>query len=113
MTPHSKDERYAYLELGNTYAAVKQKWIVEHSTPAQKRAEKSVSKKFEKLILKEIKAYESLTSTMFACEEDAHRAFSKVVNKFSLLEPVNMKIAIHKRYDKAGKPKKNQKPDFL
>lgn len=112
MTPHSKDERYAYLELGNTYADVKQKWIVVHSTPAKQRAKKSVSKKFEKLIQKEIKAYDSLTSTMFACEEDAHRAFAKVVKKFSLLEPVDMKIAIHKRYNKAGKPKKNQEPDF-
>ena len=28
LTPHSKDDRYAYLELGNYYADVKQKQII-------------------------------------------------------------------------------------
>jgi len=112
MTPHTKDERYAYLELGNYYANVKQKWIVVHSTPAQQRAKKSIAHTFDKRVDKEIKAYDSLTSTMFACEEDASRAFQKLVKKFSLLEPIDMKIMTHKRYKKAGKPKKNQEPDF-
>ena len=112
LTPHSKDDRYAYLELGNYYADVKQKWVVVHSTPAKDRAKKSVSKRLDKLVEKEIKAYDSLTSTMFACEDDAYRAFEKLVKKFSLLEPFDMKIDTHKRYKKAGKPKRNQQPDF-
>jgi len=112
MTPHSKDERYAYLPLGNQYAGVKQQWVVVHSTPAKERARKSVSKKLEKLVDKEIKAFESLKSSIFACEDDANRAFEKLTKKFSLLEPVDIKIATHKRYKKAGKPKKNQEPDF-
>jgi len=112
MTPHSKDERYSYIFLGNSYADVNQHWVVVHSTPAKERAKKSVSKKFEKLVDKEIKAFNALKSTMFACEDDANRALGKLVKKFSLLEPINRKIVEHKRYKKAGKPKKNQKPDF-
>jgi len=112
MTPHSKDERYSYVFLGNSYAEVNQHWIVVHSTPAKERAKKSVSRKLEKLVDKEIKAFNSLKSTMFACIDDANRALDKLVKKFSLLEPINSKIVEHKRYKKAGKPKKNQEPDF-
>jgi transposase len=112
MTPHSKDERYAYLPLGNTYADVKQQWIVVHSTPAKERAKKSVLKKLDKLVDKEIKAFYSLKLSMFSCESDANRAFEKLIKKFSLLEPSDMKIVTHKRYKKAGKPKQNQKADF-
>jgi transposase len=112
MTPHSKDERYAYLPLGNTYADVKQQWIVVHSTPAKERAKKSVLKKLDKLVDKEIKAFYSLKLSMFSCESDANRAFEKLIKKFSILEPSDMKIVTHKRYKKAGKPKQNQKADF-
>jgi transposase len=112
MTPHSKDERYSYISLGNSYAEVNQHWIVVHSTPAKERAKKSVSRKLEKLSDKEIKAFNSLKSTMFACIDDANRALDKLVKKFSLLEPINSKIVKHKRYKKAGQPKKNQEPDF-
>lgn len=112
MSAHSKDERYAYLHLGNEYANVKQQWIVVHSTPAKERAKKSVSKKFDQLVDKEMKGYESLKATMFTCEDDANRAFEKTLKKYSLIEVEEMKIIAHKRYKKAGKPKKNQEPDF-
>ena len=112
LTPHSKDERYAYLPLGNSYADVNQQWIVVHSTQAKNRAKKSVSKKLDKLIDKEIKGFKAFQSTMFACEDDANRAFEKLTKNFSLLEPIDKKIVTHKRYKKRGKPKKNQKPDF-
>ena len=112
MTPHSKDDRYSYISLGNSYADVNQQWIVVHSFPAKDRAKKSISKKFDKLVNKEIKAFDSLKSTLFACEDDANRALDKLVKKFSLLELVDKKIVEHKRYKKAGKPKKNQQPDF-
>jgi len=112
MTFHSKDERYSYISLGNSYANVNQQWIVVHSLPAKERAKKSVSKKLNKLVDKEIKAFDSLKSTMFACEDDANRALNKLTKKLSLLKPSNIKIVTYKRYKKAGKPKKNQKPDF-
>jgi transposase len=112
MTPHSKDERYSYLFLGNSYADVNQHLVVVHSTPAKERAKKSVSRKLEKLVDKEIKEFNSLKSTLFACENDANRALEKLVKKFSLLELNDTKIVKHKRYKKAGQPKKNQEPDF-
>jgi len=112
LTPHSKDKRYSYLFLGNSYADVNQHWVVVHSIPAKERAKKSVSRKLEKLVDKEIKAFNSLKSTLYACEDDANRALEKLAKKFSLLEPINIKIVEHKRYKKAGKPKKNQEPDF-
>ena len=112
MTPHSKDERYSYLFLGNSYADVNQHLVVVHSTLAKERATKSVSRKLEKLVDKEIKEFNSLKSTLFACENDANRALEKLIKKFSLLELNDTKIVKHKRYKKAGQPKKNQEPDF-
>ena len=112
LTPHSKDERYAYLPLGNSYSDVNQQWIVVHSTQAKNRAKKSVSKKFDKLVDKEIKAFKAFGTTMFACEDDANRAFEKLTKNFLLLEPIDKTIVTHKRYKKRGKPKKNQEPDF-
>jgi transposase len=112
MQPHSQDERYSYLPLKNDYANVKQQWIVVHSTPAKQRAKKSVSKKLDKLVDKEIKAFESLKSTLFACKDDAKRALDKLLKTFSLLEPIDINIVTHKRYNKRGKPKANQEPDF-
>lgn len=112
MIPHVEDERYAYLPLGNGYAGVQQQWIVVHSTAAKQRAKKSVSKKLDRLVEKEMKEFESFTSTLFACEDDAQRAFEKLVKKFSILEPTEMKIITHKCYHKTGRPKKNQEPDF-
>ncbi len=108
MTSHSKDDRYSYISLGNSYANVNQQWIVVHSTPAKERAKKSVSKKLDKLVDKEIKEFEALKSMMFACGNDANRAYEKLVKKFSLLEPVDVKIVKHKRYKKAGKPSKKE-----
>ena len=112
MTPHSKDDRYSYISLGNSYADVNQQWVVVHSLPAKERAKKSISKKFDKVVNTEIKAFDSLKSTLFSCEDDANRALDKLVKKFSLLELVDKKIVEHKRYKKVGKPKKNQQPDF-
>jgi transposase len=112
MTPHSKDERYSYLSLGNSYADVNQHWIIVHSSPAKERAKKSISRKFNKLVNKEIKVFNSLKSISFACEDDANRALNKLTKKLLLLEPIDTKIVEHKRYKKAGKPKKNQQPDF-
>jgi hypothetical protein len=67
---------------------------------------------FDKLADKEIKAFNSLKSISFACENDANRALNKLTKKLLLLEPIDTKIMEHKRYKKAGKPKKNQQPDF-
>jgi transposase len=50
MTPHSKDKRYSYTLLGNSYIDVNQHWIVVHSIPAKERAKKSISRKFDKLV---------------------------------------------------------------
>ena len=82
-----------------------------HSILAKERANKS-SKKFDKLVEKEIKAFDSLKLTLFACEDDANRALTKLAKKFSLLAFTDSKIVKHKRYKKAGQPKKNQEPDF-
>jgi transposase len=112
MTPHSKDNRYAYISLGNDYAEVKQQWVVVHSLPAKERAKKTISKKLDKLVDKELKAYKSLQSSIFACEEDARRALEKELKSFVLLEAKDIKILSHKRYKKRGKPKLNQEADF-
>ena len=112
LNSHSKDERYSYIQLGNSYADVNQQWIVVHSNPAKDRAKKSVAKKFDKLVEKEIKDYNVLKSTLFACEDDATRALEKLVKKLTILEPIDIKIVEYKRYKKRGKPTKNQKPDF-
>ena len=112
MTPHSKDNRYAYISLGNEYAEVKQKWVVVHSLPAKERAKKSISKKLDKLVNKELKSYKSLVSTMFACEEDARKSLEKLLKSFVLFEAKEVKILTHKRYKKRGKPKLNQEADF-
>ena len=112
MTPHSTDARYSYLVLGNSYADVNQQWVVVHSIPAKERAKKSVSKKLNKLVNKEIKAFDLLKSTLFACEDDANRALEKLTKKLTLLELIDTQIVTHKRYKKRGKPSKNQKPDF-
>ena len=61
---------------------------------------------------KEIKAFKAFQATMFACEDDANRAFEKLTQNFLLLESIDKKIVTHKRYKKRGKPKKNQEPDF-
>jgi len=112
MIPHSIDERYSYIPLGNTYADINQQWVIVHSIPAKNRAKKSVSKKFNKLVDKEIKAYEALKSTMFACKIDAQKILNKLIKNFSILEPTEVKIISHKRYKKRGKPSVNQVPDF-
>lgn len=108
MIPHSSDNRYAYISLGNEYAEVKQQWVVVHSLPAKERAKKSISKKLDKLVDKELKSYKSLQSSMFACEEDAIRALAKLLKSFVLLEAKEVKILTHKRYKKRGKPNLNQ-----
>lgn len=112
MTPHSTDNRYSYFVLGNSYADINQQWIVVHSIPAKERAKKSISQKLNRLVDKEIKAFDSLKSTLFACEDDANRALEKLTKKLTLLELIDTKIEIHKRYKKRGKPSKDQKPDF-
>lgn len=107
------DDNYRYLEVCSTYGQVKQRWILVHSQHAQKRELISLDKRYFKGSEKEQKSFKKLTKQVFACEEDALKAFAQYEKKLRFTVINELKVMEHHKYSKPGKPKKGTKPDKI
>ncbi len=102
----------ACCTLGTVYGEVRQRWVVIYSPQARQRALKSVNKQCLKQSEAELKGFERLCHTDFACEADALNALKHFENtlKISLLgEP---SIQALPRFHGKGRPAQGRTPDF-
>ena len=106
-------ESLNFRSLGCTYGEVKQRWLVIYSPEARKRAEKTVDKQLLKQTTANLKAFQKLMKQDFACEADAKKALIAFEKKLVLTEIVDEHIKKIPHYQKAGRPKPHQKPEYF
>ncbi len=102
----------AFCTLGTVYGEVRQRWVVVYSPHARQRALKSVNKHCLKQGRAELKGFERLCNTDFACEADAHKAqerFEKTLKIGMFAEP---HLDARPRFHGKGRPAQGREPDF-
>ncbi len=97
--------------IDENYAEVPQKWLVLRSEQAVKRENHTFQKNLLKNSEKEIKAFQKLCKTSFACEDDALKAFTKFQKTLKLIDIESPSCAAVQIHKSAGRPKKNQIAD--
>ena len=84
-------EGYRYRVVPSSYGGVAQRWVLIYSEPRQPQAQRTVDKQWLKQSDREVKAFQTLCRTAFACEADAQEALAHfahdVQRRFSLTVP--------------------------
>lgn len=102
----SCQEDLAYRALGTTYAGIRQRWLVVYTRSAHERAEKTLKKQHLKQGNTDLKGFERLCQTAFACEADAQAALQALTQKLTLTTVCESRIVARPRYAKPGRPRK-------
>lgn len=110
-TFHKLSEGYHYVSLGNSYAGVKQRWLLIHSDAATVRSTKTVTKRLLKDIEQEMKLLKRLARRSFACPEDAQLALAELRKELRLVVIPELHLMTQQHFDKPGRPKKDAVPD--
>jgi transposase len=92
------------------YAGVPQRWLRVRSEQAAAREQKTLYKRLLKESQTELKRFQKLTKTPFACQVDAERALAECVDQFTLIgieQPSCQALSIYRR---SGRPSKDETP---
>ena len=101
---------YRYQTLHATYGDVAQRWLLLYSEPRRLQAQRTVTKRWLKYSAKEVKAFQKLCRTDFACEADARQAVDTFENGLQYTALHEVIIRSTPRYDKPGRPKADDIP---
>jgi len=96
----------------SNYADVPQQWLITYSEQAFKREKITLDKQMYKQFEVTRKSFKKLTVQPFSCETDAKNQLEKWQKKQMYQQVSNLNIKAVGRYQKKGKPKKNQPFDF-
>ena len=84
-------EGYRYRVVPSSYGGVAQRWVSSLPEPRQPQAQRTVDKQWLKQSDREVKAFQTLCRTAFACEADAQQALrilpTTCRRRFSLTVP--------------------------
>lgn len=97
---------YRLLPLGNTYAGIRQRWLLVYSEQAYRRENKGLDKRVARAEKKAEKAWRTLKQTTFQCEADAQAALVQLSKNLMWHQP-QAEIAPVKKYAKPGRPAKD------
>jgi transposase len=97
---------YRLLPLGNTYAGIRQRWLLVYSEQAYKRESKGLDRRVARAEKKAEKAWRTLKQTTFQCEADAQAALTQLRKSLMWHQPL-AEIAPVKKYAKPGRPAKD------
>lgn len=102
----------AWCTLGTVYGEVRQRWILVYSPQARQRALKSVDKHCLTHSRAELKGFERLCHTDFACEADALKALERFEKTLKIGMLGETRIEALPRFKGKGRPAKGREPDF-
>lgn len=111
MQPAEADERYRYLELGNWYGGVRQRWLLVFSQPVYESAVATLEKQIEQERVKAEKALAQLAKQTFDDPLAAIDAWQSLQQswRYHFIESDVLTLVPH--YDTPGRPRKDQLPD--
>nr|WP_276611701.1 IS1634 family transposase [Thiorhodococcus mannitoliphagus] len=101
-----------YPDTGG-YGEVRQRWVVVYSPQARQRALKRVDKHCLKQGRAELKDFERLCNTDFACEADALKALARFERTLKIAMLGETHIEALPRFKGKGRPAKGREPDFF
>jgi transposase len=105
--PHTMmplSEGYRYQLLHSTYGGVAQRWALIDSEPRQPQAQRTADKQWRKQSDQDLKAFQKLCHTAFACEADALQALSACEHGLQVTQCAQVTIRPIARYGKRGSP---------
>jgi transposase len=104
-------EGYRYQALTSTYGGVAQRWLLIYSVPRQPQAQRTVAKQLRTQSDQEVKAWQKLCGTTFACEADARQALATFVQALQATFLATSTVRVTPRYSKRGRPRQGVPPD--
>jgi transposase len=106
-------EGYRYHVVPSNYGGVEQRWVLIHSEPRQPQAQRTVDKQWLKQSADEVKAFQTLCRTAFACEADAHQALARFTHDLQTTFLHASTIYPTPHYEKRGRPGPGAQPDQI
>jgi transposase len=101
---------YRYHTLHSTYGDVAQRWLLIYSAPRRCQAQRTVTKRWRTHSEEEVKAFQKLCRTDFACEADARQAVDTFENGLQYTTLHEVLIRSTPRYNKPGRPSADDLP---
>jgi transposase len=97
-------EGYRYHVCASTYGGVAQRWMVIYSEHRRAQAQRTVDKHWRQQSEAEVKAFQKLCRTAFACEADAQHALTALTHDLHTTTLCDRLIRPMPRYRKRGRP---------
>jgi len=94
----------------SSYGGVAQRWVLIHSEPRQPQAQRTVDKQWLNQSTHEVKAFQTLCRTAFACEADAHQALARFAHDVQTTFLHEGTICPMPHYGKRGRPGPGAQP---
>lgn len=107
----SKIEGYRWASACNTYADIKQRWLVVESQARRDSDLKQLERKLEQHLCKAEQELRKLEKEGFACAPDALAAADKWSQQLRYHRLSEIEVISCPYYKKAGRPRKGQAPD--
>lgn len=104
-------EGYRYHVLPSTYGGVEQRWVLIYSEHRRPQAQRTVDKQRLTQSADEVKAFQKLCRTTFACEADAQQALHTFALGLHATTLSEVMIRAVPRYYKRGRPAPGAPPD--
>ncbi len=98
------------VEVCNTYAGVRQRWLVVQSESRRQADLKQLEKRIAKAKTKQAKALKELSAHSFACETDALDAAETFALKLKYHRLTDIEIQLKPHYERPGRPRKGESP---
>jgi transposase len=108
MAPLTEDYRYHVVR--SSYGGVEQRWMLIHSAPRQPQAQRTVDKQWLKRSETEVKAFQTLCRTAFACEADAQQALVRFTHDLQTTFLHDHTVYSIPHYGKRGRPGPGAQP---
>ena len=106
-------EGYRYHVVPSSYGGVAQRWVLIYSEPRQSQAQRTVDKQWLKQSDREVKAFQALCRTAFACEADAQQALAHFAHDLQATFLHDSTICPTPQYRKRGRPGPGAQPDQI
>jgi transposase len=105
-------EGYSYLEVGNSYGGVRQRWLVVFSKAAHKREEATFRKRLIQSRSEAEKSLKQLSQQEFSSKKAAKKAIRALEEQWRFHQAeVALEKVLH--YKEPGRPRKGQKPEHV
>jgi transposase len=101
---------YRYQALASSYGGVAQRWLLMYSEHRRPQAQRTVDKQWLKQSTDEVKAFQKLCRTTFACTADAQQALHTFAHSLRATAVLEVAVRATPRYHKRGRPAQSTSP---